>query len=100
MKLAASTFLAFVLSGCVEAHVPGRPVTDVRMAIKIGREACRAKAVATASKIYPRNEREDDWTAERKGRFWVVVHPIATFMDVEVDALDGKAGDCDIEYVL
>jgi hypothetical protein len=98
-RLAVPIVLAFAVCACAEDYVPGSPVQDAKTAIKIGRAACRAKAVAQNIKFYPSNERAEDWKAERSGTVWKVSYTWMTFINVTIDASDGKAGDCDIVYV-
>jgi hypothetical protein len=98
-RLLTPLFLSFVLCACAGEYIAGSPVTDAKTAIQIGRAACRAKAVAEGIKFYPLNERADDWKAERNGAVWKVAYPWLTFMNVTVDASDGKLGECTIVYV-
>jgi hypothetical protein len=98
MRQLAIVLFTLALSACAGRYVPGRPVTDEKTAIEIGRAACRAQAEATANKLYPDGlDASSYWKAERIAGHWTVMYPWLTFMRVSVDPSDGKAGDCLIE---
>ena len=89
----ALPMVAIVLSGCAAVPPEGALVHDAVAAIQIGEKACEAKIA-----LIPMAGRR--WDAKYSGGIWSVelphLFPDTPGVGVEVEAMTGKPGACEI----
>jgi len=94
MKSVMVAVLGCFLVGCASPSVPNGEVQSEKVAIEIGRKACREKA---GDKFFEK-ESMSGWKAQLTADHWKVwwgpYYALSAYMEISVAKADGKTTDC------